>query len=159
RRSADEMIRIANEDSSEDPNQQETRRRLLEAAMAYYQEFIELRRDNPDAQAELEAVRDSVQAILADLAVLRRSWQHMLLRSPGVRDDLNLSSDQFNRLNEAFSDIGGLRFERPSDFHRPELRRRDRSFVDEVKAHEAAIVDILKPEQLRRLRQIAVQVA
>ena len=48
RRLADEMIQIAEEESSEGRGQQERlRRRLLESAVAYYQEFIELRRDNP----------------------------------------------------------------------------------------------------------------
>ena len=48
RRLADEMIQIAEEETAEGRGQEERLRwRLLESAVTYYQEFIELRRDNP----------------------------------------------------------------------------------------------------------------
>jgi hypothetical protein len=157
RRSVDEMIRLANEELTDNPGQQTLRRRLLEAALAYYQEFIEQRRDDPDAQAELAATRDQVKAILADLAVLQGAWQHLLLTDRGVQDNLQLSEQQRARLADVFKDLGERRLEPFHDFHRLTAEERTQRIVNEVKAHEAAIAEILQPAQRARLRQIAIQ--
>jgi eukaryotic-like serine/threonine-protein kinase len=129
------------------------RRRLLEAALAYYQEFIELRRDDPTAQAELEHTRDRVRAILADLRVLAGAGQHMLLIRPDVQTDLKLTADQRAVVAGILKGIGESRpFPRPAPDDRP------RKMLDEVKAHQAAIEAVLSPAQLARLGQIALQV-
>ena len=60
------------------------RKRLLASALAYYQEFIEQRRSDPDAQAELRDTTRRVETILADLAVLRAAGELYLL-DPAVR--------------------------------------------------------------------------
>ena len=41
------MIQIAEEELADNPYLESLRKRLLEAALAYYQEFIEQRRDDP----------------------------------------------------------------------------------------------------------------
>jgi hypothetical protein len=158
RRSADEMIRIADEELTDGPEQQTLRRRLLEAALAYYQEFIKLRSDDPEAQAELEAVRTRVTTILADLAVMQGAFRHMLLGNPAVREDLKLSTDQLDRLQSMLGKVLG---HGPPTFRDiPRLSREERSKVllREMKEHEAAIAEVLTPAQFTRLGQIALQV-
>src|SRR5262249_24219536 len=51
KRSVHEMIDFAEQELGDNPQMQGLRKRLLETALSYYQEFIERRRDNPDAQA------------------------------------------------------------------------------------------------------------
>jgi hypothetical protein len=154
RRSVDEMIRIADEELSNEPMQQIPRQRLLEAALAYYQEFIEQRSGDANAQAELEITRDRVKTILADLAMMQGAWQHLLLREPAVQDELKLTEDQSRRVIEALKDIGTgpRRGPLPAD-----AKQRFQRILDEVKGHEAAITSILSADQVRRLRQIALQ--
>ena len=57
------------------------RKRLLRSALAYYQEIIEQRRDDPDAQADLLDTKRRVEKILADLAVLQAASKLYLLGS------------------------------------------------------------------------------
>ncbi len=71
RRSADELIQVSEDELARRPGTEAIRKRLLTSALAYYQEFIELRRDDADAQAELRDTKRKVERILADLAVLR----------------------------------------------------------------------------------------
>jgi hypothetical protein len=156
RRSADDMIRIADQELGDDPTSEAVRRRLLEAALAYYQEFIELRKDDPDAPADLEATRDRVKAILADLRVLEGRFRHVLLTSEAVQTDLKLKPDQLDQLSPVF-DVIRPAFGGPfADRRRP--AERPRRLLDEVRDHEARIAAVLTPPQFVRLAQIAVQV-
>jgi hypothetical protein len=157
RRSADEMIRIANEELSTDPGQQPLRRRLLESALTYYQEFIDLRRDAPDAQAELEATRTKVKDILSDLAVMQGAWKHALLGNPAVQDALKLTPDQRAKVADMVREIGGRHFDLPRGLSRLTAEEQTQRLVDEMKAHEPVVVNLLGPDQLTRLGQIALQ--
>ncbi|MFO0849171.1 MAG: serine/threonine-protein kinase, partial [Gemmataceae bacterium] len=152
RRSADEMIRIADEEQADGPMGQESlRRRLLEAALTYYQEFIELRRDDPSAQAELELTRKKAEDLIADLAVMQASWRHGLVKmGKAVEDDLGLTPTQRDRLR----DIGPDGKDVPGS---PTGGRQ--ALVARVKAHEAILAATLTPEQFQRLDQIALQVS
>jgi serine/threonine protein kinase len=146
RRSVDEMIQLSEEELAGKPHLDGLRKRLLESALAYYQEFIELRREDPGAQAELAATRDRVQKIVADLAVLQGAWRLGLLQRPDVLDDLGVSAEQRAALAEMMQH-NAPGFQRLS----PE------EFLAQARSKEAAVADILSPEQRKRLRQIDLQ--
>jgi hypothetical protein len=161
RRLADEMIQIAEEETAEGRGQQQRlRRRLLESAVAYYQEFIELRRDNPGAQADLESTRNHVQAILADLTLMRDAYRHLLLTDRAVQDELKLSPETRTRLATVLSDIRDVPPGSPPRRESPPGSGDDRSgqLLREMRTHETAIGTILSATQLTRLAQIALQV-
>jgi serine/threonine protein kinase len=162
RRMADEMILIAEEETEEGRGQQQRlRRRLLESAVAYYQEFIELRHDDPDAQADLASTRNHVQAILADLTLMRNAFRHLLLTDRAVQDDMKLSPDTRTRLAGVLSDIHDFPAgPGPSPRLNATARASDQSkqLLREMRAHETAIGGILSPDQLARLAQISLQV-
>jgi eukaryotic-like serine/threonine-protein kinase len=157
RRSADEMIRIAQEELADHPHLQDVRRRLLEAALSYYHEFIEQRREDPNSQAELAVTRDLVKKILDDLAMLQGAGRHFLLKEPAVLDDLELSRDQRERITELFERLNKQRQEAFEEFRHLTPEERQKRFLEMVRSNEAAIGAILKPGQLDRLRQIARQ--
>ena len=153
RRAADEMIRLAEDELSDNPFQEGLRKRLLEAALEYYQEFIEQRDEKPEAQAELAITRDRVRTILADLAVLQADRQIYLLRESAVLDDLEATADQRKQLAKVS--------EPPSDSRRgpreaPTQEQRQRSLAI-AREHESALATILSAEQRLRLGQIALQ--
>ena len=156
RRAADEMIQLAEEELSDNPFQEGLRKRLLEAALEYYQEFIKLRGEKPDAQAELAITRDRVKTILDDLAVLQADRQTYLLREPAVLDDLEASDDQRQRLDAMIK--GPDRPDEPRRGHRevPTHEQRQRTLAI-AREHEAALSVILSTEQRQRLGQIALQ--
>ena len=68
------------------------RKTMLEASLAYYQAFLEERKDDPGIDAELEVARSRVTTILAELsagdAYFRMGYQLRLLSEDSVREDL-----------------------------------------------------------------------
>jgi hypothetical protein len=82
------------------------RKRLLRTALAYYQEFLEERRDDPAARAEPLDTTRRVEKSLADLAVLRAATHFYLLCQPVVLDDLRLTPDQRLRMKELTGRMG-----------------------------------------------------
>ena len=154
RRAADEMIRMAEEELSDNPFQEGLRKRLLEAALEYYQEFIQQRGEKPEAQAELAITRDRVKKILDDLAVLQADRQSFLLREPAVLDDLEATAQQRQQL--------AAMTERPSEPRRGGPRetptdQQRQDFLVIAREHEAALSVILSVDQRLRLGQIALQ--
>ena len=134
------------------------RKRLLASALAYYQEFIEQRRSDPAAQAELRDTTRRVETILADLAVLRAAGELYLLAQPSAHDDLRLDEGQRAKVAD-LSDRAGRRwieaFGDPAHL-RPPVER-VRLALEQARANEAEVDAILTPSQRVRLRQIALQ--
>lgn len=157
RRAADEMIRLAEEELSDNPFQERLRKRLLETALGYYQEFITQREGRPSAQEELGVTRDRVKKILADLAVLHADRHNFLLREPAVLDDLQASVEQREQIAGIAETMDRQRREfgpGPREFNSNEHRKR---MLEIARDNEAALASILTPAQLQRLPQIALQ--
>jgi hypothetical protein len=153
RRSVDELIQIADEELADNPQMEGLRKRLLDSALTYYQEFIAQRRKDPKSQADLEATRDRVKKILADLASLQGAGQHYLLGEASVLEDLGLSPDQRSRMKELMQSLSLKRDERFRESGRMNPEERSRR----ARADEASVAQLLSPEQLARLGQIALQ--
>jgi hypothetical protein len=63
----DYFAQVSEDELRDRPGLFELRRRLLEAALAYYRDFIEQRRDDPTLQEELAASRFRVAALLHEI--------------------------------------------------------------------------------------------
>ena len=157
RRAADEMIEIAQEELADKPQMAGLRKRMLTAALAYYEKFIELRRDNSDAQTDLAATQGRVKKILADLAVLQGAGQFVLLTDRAVLDDLRLSDEQHEQIRTLTERMEEQRKKKFKAFYKMSAAERQRRFVELARGNEAAVAAILKPEKLHRLEQIALQ--
>ncbi len=157
RNAADEMIRFADEELGYNPPQQAARRRLLETALAYYQQFLDLRKDDPNATADLEATRARVSGVLADLAVMQGSYRHLLLGRADVHDDLRLTEAKRQQCRELLARFTDFRFDPGAALFRMTADERSRKMVEEIKAHEADVTKLLSVEQLKRLGQIGLQ--
>jgi eukaryotic-like serine/threonine-protein kinase len=157
RRSADEMVRLAEGELSGNPAMLNLRRQLLEAALVYYEEFIELRRENPGSKAELASTRDRVKSIVADLAVLQGAGQPFLLKKAPVLSDINVSKAQRTRIGDLLKKWDKEWQDKFRGFGLLDAEERQKRFVDMARSNEAAIAEILEPAQLRRFQQIVVQ--
>jgi hypothetical protein len=140
----------------------ETRRKFLEAALGYYQAFIEQQRDNPAVRDELVAGHEHVAAILTKIGqpadaqaafkFLQGSGQLKLLGQESVQAELNLSPEQVRKIGELLS-------------RRAELFRDFRGWgpdswiakAQKVAPVERAAVELLQPEQAKRLQEIILQ--
>jgi serine/threonine protein kinase len=156
RRATDDLIEVAESELADKPYLDSVRRRLLEAALSYYQELISYRQEDPEAQAELAITRDRVQKIVADLAALQGAGHFHLLAETTVLDDLHASASQHERIAEARRTTEQSRVP-VAEFMRLSHEQRRQRFLDEAHASDAAIKSTLTPEQQTRLRQIARQ--
>jgi serine/threonine protein kinase len=157
RRAVDEILRVSEEELANKPFLDGVRRRLLESTLAYYQEFIELRRDDPAAQADLSDTKKRVETILADLAVLQGAGQLFLLGNPAVLDDLGLDAERRKKLADLSNRMARQGRDKFRDFHKLSAEQRGRLFVELARANDEGVKDILTPKQLQRLRQINLQ--
>ncbi len=156
-RSADEMIRMAKEELADQPHLQTLRIQMLESALAYYQELIEMRRNDPSAQAELALTRDRVKRILDDLALLQGSSQLALLKDTAVLNDLGLDESTREQARELAAKLDEQRRDSFEKFHLLTREERNQRFLEMARNNDAAITSILDSEQLHRFRQIALQ--
>src|SRR5262249_17655029 len=106
RSSVDEMFRISQEELADRPGLERLRRRVLWPVLTYYQDFVEQRRDDPEAQADLLEAKQRVENVLADLAVLRAASQLYLLYQPAVLDDLRITEEQRPKVKEFCTRVG-----------------------------------------------------
>jgi hypothetical protein len=157
RRAADEMIRLAEEEMSDNPFAEGLRKQLLETALGYYQEFIGQREAQPDAQAELAATRDRVKKILADLALLKADRQNDMLRDPAVLADLQLSEDQRTRLGVMLELMDQKRRSLPRGPREAFTSEHRQLMLAMARENEASLQSILTVIQLKRLPQISIQ--
>jgi hypothetical protein len=157
RRAADEMIRIAEEELSDNPFQEGLRKQLLDTSLAYYQEFIELRGESPDAQAELSVTRDRVKGILADLKLLQDDRHTFLLRENEVLDDLQATPTQRAKIAEMIERLEGDRRGRPRGPREANPDQHRQRGLAIARENELELSGILNQTQIQRLPQIALQ--
>jgi hypothetical protein len=156
-RAVNEMIEIGNDELAGHPQLDGLRKRLLMSTLVYYQEFIDRRRGDPTAQDELRETKARVEKVVADLAVLEGAGLINLLGQPAVLDDLKVVGDerkQISNLAKGLAEQADTMFRGLGKLTEEERRRR---ILDQVRAEEVAINAILTAEQVRRLRQIALQ--
>jgi serine/threonine protein kinase len=157
KRSVDEMIQLAQEELVGSPFAEGLRKRLLETALAYYQVFIGQRRDDPNAQAELEHTRDQVKSIINDLILLQGDRQLSLLKNKDVLADLRLSEDQGQQIKDLMERMDAKRDQCFERFHNQTPEQRERQFIELAHENEDAVGKIIGPDGVKRLQQIALQ--
>lgn len=157
RRAVDYLTQISEEELARMPQLQSLRRRMLENALVYYQNFIDQRHDDPTIQAELTASRARVTRILGELSALDGYWQLLLLISPSVQADLKVSDEQKEEIAQLGRDIGEQTRNFFRDFGKQSSEARQKQFLELAQAHERDAARILTAEQTRRLQQIALQ--
>jgi serine/threonine protein kinase len=156
RQSVDELVQVSEEELADRPGMEGVRKRLLRSALVFYQEFIEQRRGDPDAQAELRDTTRRVEQILADLAVLHAASKLYLLCQPAVLDDLQLDTTQREKMKELTARAGKQWLDSFKDLGRISPTRRRQRSVEQARANESEVNAILSQAQQARLRQIGV---
>jgi serine/threonine protein kinase len=161
RRAVDSFVQIGEEQQAEPPTMA-LRKKLLETALIYYQTFIDQRRNDPSSQEELENARGKVAKILSELTLLHTEHNRsgvlaMLIGAPSVQKELRLSDSQVAKNREVVYGIMN-KFrddDRQSGDQTP--AERQRQFLAAAKAVEQALAENLRPDQLKRLEQIGLQ--
>jgi hypothetical protein len=139
------------------------RRQLLATALDYYQTFIEQRRDDPASHAELIAAQERLAAILKQLSNLegcfQPGWLYVLLERKSVQDELNLSLEQIARIHDLAPRMMEQGRQAAWECRNLTAEESQRKIRDVAGATDAALSAELRPEQFRRLKQIALQMS
>jgi serine/threonine protein kinase len=180
RRFVDYVTQLGNEYLADKPELKEFRRRLLEEALQYYQDFIRQCEDDPSLRVKLKYSHLNVAQILDAIgspedvmaaldraagassghsggrgraaSLLSEKEFHLLLRVGRVREALKLSHEQ----EESLAEMGKRRQEAWLKLGTLEPGQWRIAF-EELVGQEKALAELLRPEQARRLRQIALQ--
>jgi hypothetical protein len=152
------LVKVCEEDLADlPPPLQGVRQTVLERALNYYQDFIKDHQGDAGAQEDLEKGRERVQRILGELSTLQGAGQIVLMKNGGVQKDLQLKDrqkEQIARLTGNWDQQLQKHFEHRRGLPREEGRQ---EFLELARENEKALGEILKPEQLQRLGQIALQ--
>jgi serine/threonine protein kinase len=161
RQTVDFLMQISEEELSEQPSMRGVRRKLLEAALIYYQVFIDhidQNQDDRSLQTDLELSRDRVRRILNEMAILQGFQQLPLLEERDVQADLNateLQKEKIVQFTTVMKEQWRTLFHDYRNLSREDRRQR---FLKLATDSEKAVADVLSREQLHRLKQIALQV-
>jgi serine/threonine protein kinase len=150
--------RVSEEDmESLPPFAQGVRRQMLEAALIYYQDFIDQEHDDPSLQAELAASQSRVSTILSELTAMEAGGRLMLATEQSVQNALRLSDDQRARLRT----LNDRQLQRGMELlgSNRQLAAEDRRqrLTELARDGQTGLADILTAAQGKRLGQIDLQ--
>jgi hypothetical protein len=161
RKAVDDFGQLEADGPMDGPPAIQMRRELLKRALVYYQAFIEQRRDDPASQAELEGARTRIINILSELSSLEAfflpGWYYILLQNRRVQEELGLKAEQVAKIHEFAPSMMDQGRKAASESRGLLAEDRQQRFREVVNATDEFLKITLKPEQIRRLKQIAVQ--
>jgi serine/threonine protein kinase len=147
------VAQVVEEEMAGNPGSETLRRRLLEVALDYYQDFIDQYANEPGLHAELEASRARAESILAELTTLTYAGRYGLLHQESVRKELRLTPAQREALARMAEPFGKL-------FHDTtgiSAAERERRFLALAHNQETEVARLLTGAQMQRFQQIAIQ--
>jgi hypothetical protein len=142
----DFLTQVSEEELANLPHVQGVRRKILETALVYYQDFIDKHQDDPRVQAELAASHARASKILTELTLLQGFGHWWILADRVVQDDLDLSTEQKKQVG------------RIADSMPQQLRERRATLLELARATEKSLTELLTPAQSARFKQIILQV-
>jgi hypothetical protein len=149
---ADEMIRLAEDELSDNPFEEGLRMRLLTSALSYYQSFVDEQRENPAAQSDLRETTERLSKIIADLTLIHADRDTMLLGITEVRRDLKVYDQQETEVLEFIAEYSERR-----RAWGPVFRPDDKEILQQAKWSQSRLETILTPEQRTRIKQLSIQ--
>jgi len=171
RDAVDFLSRVAADELAGTPESAEVRKEMLEAALDYYQGFLEDHQGATAVGVELDDAQSYVKQILTELSAFedfdRIDTSAYLLSEPAVQQGLKLSADQISqaasiRTNSSTRSFGGDdmpgRPGAPPDFQDMTEEQKQERFAASASKIEASLKALLTPQQLSRLREISRQV-
>lgn len=152
RRAVDMFVELSDEEQFNFLPLTGLRVRLLEAAIAYYQELSDSRAD-PQVRANLEAIRARVARLHDELTALNEVTRLLLLEQPAVRTDLGLTKPAADRITPALERLRSYRQTAPEAREAPLPQ-----LAELAAAARKEVQETLTVAQYQRLQQIFLQI-
>jgi serine/threonine protein kinase len=154
RQAVDLLMDIADQELANQPFTHGIRRRILQAALVYYKEFLETQAGDEDAHAQLQAGAERARNLLAELSTLENLNLIGMATEPDVQKDLQVTDAQKADLTELDRSV----FRRKRGWeHRPSTAKDRGEQLEFAKNQEAKLKTILGDDGFARLRQIELQ--
>jgi Spy/CpxP family protein refolding chaperone len=157
REAVDLLIGVCQDELADNPMLQGIRKRLLETALVYYQEFINENADNASGRDELVTVEKRLKKILDDLSILEGAGQIILLSYRDVQRDLALTDAQCVQAEGIVGKFNEVRHAALRSFDRLSPTERQREFLKLAEVADQDMHAALTAEQRTRLWQITLQ--
>ena len=152
RRAVDLFVELSDEGTLDFPPLVPVRQRLLEAAVAYYQELNDLRADT-EIQKDLKASRDRLARLQAGLSAINEINSILLLDQQVVQTHLNFTPEQSARLAPLLTQL-----KNHQQIGIAESGGNKRQQIAELAAQYRGEVErILSAAQYRQLQQVYLQ--
>ena len=155
REAVEQLVNISEEQLANIPPLEGVRRRMLEVALTYYEDFIDQAQDSADPalEQELAASRTKVRTIVAELTSLAGAAQFRFLADPRVQKELNLDPAQMALIGSTEERFRGMFRRGPSG---PPLEA-EKERIAMAREQEAVMKGLLVPDQQQRFDQILLQ--
>jgi hypothetical protein len=150
----DLLTQISEEELDGIPPLRGIRRTLLDAALSYYQEFLDQAAEDPDAHPDLAVSHARVARLLAELSDLQGHAQLMWIANPEVQHELKTKPEQRQKIRQ-LSDKMTAEWGRVSATLASEDRQT--KLAELAREQEREVAALLSSEQLKRLQQIGLQ--
>ena len=155
REAVEQLVSISEEQLANIPPLEPVRRRMLEAALTYYEDFLDQVQDSQDPvlEQELEASRTRVRTIVAELTSLAGAAQFRFLANPRVQVELGLDSEQVALVRNTEERFRGMFRRGPGG----QTGENERERIAMAREQEAVMRGLLNPGQQKRFEEILLQ--
>ncbi len=157
RQAVDQFIEISEEELIGEPKLDNIRNRFLNIALAYYQEFIDRQPVSKLEQDDLASVRDKVKQIVENLSILRRANRYYLINLRQVQNDLKLTDEQINQINQGLTYYKDQRDSQLNRLYNTSPTKRRKKLEEIIVEQEKFLLSILTQNQHQRLKQLLRQ--
>src|SRR5581483_5843622 len=156
RQAVDTFLGMSEEELAPRATFSSLRRKFLETALEYYNNFLEQRRDDSAVGDELKTTSLWVKQIVEELAALERLTSFALLSNHFVQQDIKLSDAQRDGLGKLAVPAGGGPGRIGGNIDSLGLNE-GVQLTEQVKEISRVIDAVLTPRQIGRLHQITLQ--
>jgi serine/threonine protein kinase len=157
KRAVDLLTQISEDELAGMMFTESVRRRILDAALTYYQELLDQHRDDPAVRPELAACYARVSRLLAELSAIEGQGHLMLLTDPAVLRDLLTTEDQRHEIRELLAKMAAQWRTTSPELRQLSLEERQTKLAASARDNAKAMEAVLTPAQRERLKQIALQ--
>lgn len=147
RRAVDTFSELSETELANRPDLKALRREFLQASLDFYQNFIELRGDEPSLQNELSAGKQRVGKIVDALTRLDRLDPLRLLSYPSIQKELGISREDAADIQNTLDKVEFSKNEMPVD-------DADSTRAAELLTQFESLAEKLNESQWRRLREV-----
>jgi len=157
RHAVDAFIDLEEQELANRPSLYQVRRKFLQTAFEYYQNFLDQRHGDASVRAELAATSDRVARIVEELTVLSGFGPLTMLTDARVQQDLALSESEVEKVGQILRELP-LEWEQVKRGGKQlSQEARQKKLAEFLRSKQRSIVETLTAEQLGRLHQIAWQ--